>query len=154
MQKGQGKHINCYTFEPYCSRSFEQLWKWHKEHTKINFPTQKPDKKKAREDFKNHVQWGYILENEKKKKIGFVWYDIKNNFYENKEEGLIRYLHVDKEYRNQGIGKFLMNFAEEELRIMGAKFITLGTHVDNFDALSFYNEIGYLPYRITFRKKL
>lgn len=50
---------------------------------------------------------------------------------------------VKPRWRNQGIGKHLMLFVENDLRQRGFKLLTLNVAKDNPDALRLYQRLGY-----------
>lgn len=50
---------------------------------------------------------------------------------------------IKPDYRNQGIGTYLMGFIQADLRERGYKFITLNVAKDNPDALRLYKRLGY-----------
>lgn len=57
---------------------------------------------------------------------------------ENQESLIIGFTACEKEYRNQGITKALIEQIEYNARVMGYKYITLGS-----DADTFYEKCGY-----------
>jgi ribosomal protein S18 acetylase RimI-like enzyme len=50
---------------------------------------------------------------------------------------------VKSQWRNRGIGKYLMAFIEDDLRKRGFKFVTLNVAQDNPAALRLYEHLGY-----------
>ncbi len=148
MQKSEGFSLRLMK-----AGDLNQLWQWHKEHVKINFPTQKPNRAIFAEDFNTAEDYVFMFFKDKKN-IGWIWYDIVSNKYENKKEGRIRYLHIDKKYRGKGYATKIMKGVKKGVQTLGAKFITLGTHVKNKSAIALYKKLGYKPYRITFRKNI
>jgi ribosomal protein S18 acetylase RimI-like enzyme len=63
-------------------------------------------------------------------------------------------LYVLEEYRQQGIGKALVAFAEGIAKQQGAKSLLVLTGDDNLSALSFYRENGFEEDDVSLRKKL
>jgi ribosomal protein S18 acetylase RimI-like enzyme len=57
--------------------------------------------------------------------------------------GWINYLAVSPLHRYQGIGRQLMNAAEEKLRAQGCPNINLQIRVNNQHAILFYNAMGF-----------
>lgn len=135
--------------EPYWSGDLKQLCIWHKEHLKLNFPTQKFHKKLFLEDLKNKTGNKFMIRTLNKENIGFVWWDIKKNKYEGRVETNLRYIHIDSKYRGKGYGKYILKMIDNF-----SKRIVLGTYIDNKSARAFYEKIGYKPYRIIYRKEL
>ncbi len=50
---------------------------------------------------------------------------------------------IKPEYRNQGIGSYLMSFVQTDLSERGFKFLTLNVAKENKDALRLYKRLGY-----------
>ena len=57
--------------------------------------------------------------------------------------GYMNHLGVDSAYRKQGIGKHLIQLAEEQLRTIGIKKEALFVLCENKAAQSFYEQIGW-----------
>ena len=55
---------------------------------------------------------------------------------------VIDMLWIEKEYRDQGIGKILLNAIESYAKNLGAKFATVTT-MDWWEASNFYKAMGY-----------
>ena len=70
------------------------------------------------------------------------------------KKGYISNLFVMKKYRQKGIGKKLVQKAEEWLRKNGAHHATLEIHVDNKSALNFYHGLGFKDYTMKLSKKV
>lgn len=50
---------------------------------------------------------------------------------------------VKKEYRNQGIGKIILEYLTEQAKKMGYKEMALGVDIDNHNALQLYRKNGF-----------
>lgn len=50
---------------------------------------------------------------------------------------------VKDQWRNQGVGSYLMHFVEDDLRQRGFKYVTLNVAKDNQAALRLYQRLGY-----------
>jgi ribosomal protein S18 acetylase RimI-like enzyme len=50
---------------------------------------------------------------------------------------------VKDQWRNQGIGTYLMNFVEEDLHRRGFKYVTLNVAKENLAAQRLYQRLGY-----------
>jgi ribosomal protein S18 acetylase RimI-like enzyme len=57
--------------------------------------------------------------------------------------GWINYLAVDPNHRRMGLGRALMEAAEQELRNSGCPKINLQIRKDNLEAIAFYEQLGY-----------
>ena len=50
---------------------------------------------------------------------------------------------VKSQYRNKGVGAYLMEFVHDDLRQRGFKFVTLNVAKDNPNAIHLYRRLGY-----------
>lgn len=50
---------------------------------------------------------------------------------------------VKKEYRNQGIGRIILDYLIEQAKSMGYKEMALGVDIDNFSAIHLYKKKGF-----------
>jgi ribosomal protein S18 acetylase RimI-like enzyme len=57
--------------------------------------------------------------------------------------GWINYLAVDPDLQRQGVGRMLMQQAEERLRLMGCLKINLQIRKGNETVIAFYERLGY-----------
>jgi ribosomal protein S18 acetylase RimI-like enzyme len=57
--------------------------------------------------------------------------------------GWINYLAVDPDYRRRGLGRRMMEEAEERLRALGSPKINLQVRGANADVIEFYERIGF-----------
>ncbi|MPZ14479.1 MAG: GNAT family acetyltransferase [Chloroflexi bacterium] len=57
--------------------------------------------------------------------------------------GWVNYLAVDADHRRTGIGRALMDEAQERLGRLGCPKVNLQVRSDNGDALAFYDRIGF-----------
>ncbi|MDD5190646.1 MAG: GNAT family acetyltransferase [Dehalococcoidales bacterium] len=57
--------------------------------------------------------------------------------------GWVNYLAVDPAYRKRGLGKQIMNVIADKLLSLGCPKINLQVRADNFEAMKFYEKIGY-----------
>jgi ribosomal protein S18 acetylase RimI-like enzyme len=132
---------------------FHLLWPWYQEHIEQNFPDQEPDVRNLSHDI-SHGHGDRFVVIYEGKDVGYLWVDVKRNTYTFLNEGLIRFLHVDKDYRSKGIGTEMLRLGEELAKEQGADYITLGTNWKNKTARSIYNKTGYQPVRAVYRKEL
>ena len=71
-------------------------------------------------------------------------------------QALLFGLVVDKNYRNSGIGRFLMQHIEKWATLFGCEGVILRSNIKRQEAHLFYEKIGYrnIKQSITFYKKL
>jgi GNAT superfamily N-acetyltransferase len=61
---------------------------------------------------------------------------------------------VDRRARRRGVGKLLMQHAEQVGSAAGCEFVELTSAMDRAEAHAFYRSIGYEPNSLRFRKPL
>ena len=61
---------------------------------------------------------------------------------------------VDRRARRRGVGKLLMQHAEQVGSAAGCEFVELTSAMDRAEAHAFYRNIGYEPNSLRFRKPL
>jgi GNAT superfamily N-acetyltransferase len=61
---------------------------------------------------------------------------------------------IDREARRRGIGKLLMEHADELAAARGCDFIELTSAMGRMDAHAFYRSLGYEPNSLRFRKSV
>ena len=61
---------------------------------------------------------------------------------------------VDRRARRRGVGKLLMQHAEQVGAAAGCEFVELTSAMDRAEAHAFYRNIGYEPNSLRFRKPL
>ena len=60
-----------------------------------------------------------------------------------KERAYVFAFRVKEKYRNKGVGTYLMQFVEDNLRQRGFTYVTLNVAKDNPHALRLYQRLGY-----------
>ncbi|MDZ8025765.1 MAG: GNAT family N-acetyltransferase [Nostoc sp. DedQUE11] len=72
------------------------------------------------------------------------------------KQAMILGLVVEKDYRNHGIGRFLMQQIEQWASLLGCDGVRLNSNIKRKEAHLFYEKIGYtnLKQSVTFTKKL
>lgn len=86
---------------------------------------------------------------------GFASFHVESGTFEqDTERGIIQNLHVDTDYRDEGVGARLLAEAEARLALRGCTVVALETLAENEDARRFYRRQGYEPFRIEFEKSL
>lgn len=73
------------------------------------------------------------------KLAGFTTY-----YMETKTQGRILFVAVSRDFRGKGYGKFLTQYAMEELFKLGADHIALWTRVSNLPAQKIYRGLGFV----------
>ncbi|MCG0050745.1 Histone acetyltransferase HPA2 and related acetyltransferase (plasmid) [Priestia megaterium] len=79
----------------------------------------------------------YILRNQDDMNIGWMRYGY---FWDNTP--FMNMIWIDEEYRNNGVGKQVVIFWENEMKKMGCKMVMTST-LANEDAQHFYRKLGY-----------
>lgn len=105
------------------------------------------------------VEWiiddGVSVAEVEERVVGFVCFHRTSGFLARDVAiGFISYLYVDQSYRGRGIGRRLMERAEQELADRGVDVVELEVLADNRPALAFYESVGYAPHRRRLCKEL
>jgi len=71
--------------------------------------------------------------------VGLIWFDVTGTFY---HSGYIRWVAVHPDFQNRGLGRILVEFAEEKIFKTGPNVFLL---VSDFNraAQRFYRRLGY-----------
>jgi len=87
--------------------------------------------------------------------VGFVTFERTEGVYETDvDRGVVQNLYVRPTDRNAGVGRLLLDRAEEELAAAGADVVSVQTMADNAGTRRFYRRQGYAPHRTTLEKRL
>ncbi|HEX7017853.1 MAG TPA: GNAT family N-acetyltransferase [Patescibacteria group bacterium] len=89
--------------------------------------------------------------------IGFTTFEEDTEEYfdtEIKKFGTVIELYVKEANRHQGVGKALMQKAEEYFSSKGLSHIKLASSTFNDDALAFYTSLGYVSRQISLFRKI
>lgn len=87
--------------------------------------------------------------------VGFVAFGfMQDRFARDTREGIVHTLFVAAESRGRGIGSALLDAAEDALGQRGVDGIRLELLAGNERAARFYDDHGYDPHRIVYRKPL
>ena len=78
----------------------------------------------------------------------------KKNGYKYRKELAIDALGVDKDYRNQGIGKKLLEFIKEYAKDNGCTDLRLTVNEENVNAIHLYKKVGFKVKNIAYSMKL
>lgn len=70
--------------------------------------------------------------------IGFVAYYMKTV-----HEGLVLFISVNPAFRNQGYARKLLEYAVEDLKRIGARYVYLLTRTSNVQAIRLYDRVGF-----------
>lgn len=84
-------------------------------------------------------------DNEDKTQLGFIFLEIGTDYYHREPHGHIADIIVAPEARGRGIGKMLMQKAEEWTKDCGYSLLTLNVFDDNKKARKLYQSLGFTP---------
>jgi len=84
--------------------------------------------------------------------VGFISYHTQELLHHCGRVGEIQELFVDKDYRNNGIGKFLINEIEKISRINNIKSIEVTSNVKRIENVDFYQKMGFVKTHNKFTK--
>lgn len=73
--------------------------------------------------------------------IGYIWFDIIK--CSELKTAFLLYIYVDKAYRRHSYAKYLMNFYQREMQLLGVKRSELYVFAKNHPAIALYLNQGY-----------
>jgi ribosomal protein S18 acetylase RimI-like enzyme len=85
----------------------------------------------------------FIAENENHVFLGYVWVGEGTNMMTGRKHGFIYDVFVKEEFRRRGVGKILLEKAENYCRERGLPRILLMVSVNNVTATRLYNTMGF-----------
>ena len=88
----------------------------------------------------------WMIETQKKEMVGQAFVMLRSGetaAADGKRRAYIFSFRIKPEYRNQGIGSYLMLFIQKDLCDRGFKILTLNVAKENKDALRLYKRLGY-----------
>ena len=85
----------------------------------------------------------YIAEDETGKRAGFIHLQTQTDYFNNKKVGYISDLAVDSAFEGQGVGRILLDKAEEWARAEGCHLLSLYVFSNNSHARKIYEKLGF-----------
>jgi ribosomal protein S18 acetylase RimI-like enzyme len=85
----------------------------------------------------------YIAEDETGKRAGFIHLQTQTDYFNNKKVGYISDLAVDSAFEGQGVGRILLDKAEEWARAEGCHLLSLYVFSNNSRARRIYEKLGF-----------
>jgi ribosomal protein S18 acetylase RimI-like enzyme len=85
----------------------------------------------------------YIAEDETGKRAGFLHLQTQTDYFNGKKVGYISDLAVNAAFEGQGIGRILLNKAEEWARAEGCHLLSLYVFSNNSRARKIYEKLGF-----------
>jgi ribosomal protein S18 acetylase RimI-like enzyme len=128
--------------KPMQRREFRQIW----EMTSEEFPYANISPEKILERIDSGKNFFFKI-SEKENIVGFIELGIEN------KKGRINGLSIKKGWRKKGLGKSLLGFGINFLKILGAEKISLFVKRENFAAKEIYSKSGFETTR-TLEKKI
>jgi ribosomal protein S18 acetylase RimI-like enzyme len=96
----------------------------------------------------------FIAEDERHRRVGHVLVGQNSNPMIGLTIGFIYDIFVEEKFRGKGIGKLLIEKAEDYCRKKGYSRIALGVSTTNDSAIRLYNRTGFKPERMTMAKEI
>ena len=96
----------------------------------------------------------YIVAVENDKIVGVLLAELQVKLHREKKQCFIEDLVVDKEHRNRGIGKSLLQNAIAYARDNECDVVELTTYLDNVKAIRFYESNNFIKNSYKFKKYL
>ena len=85
----------------------------------------------------------YIAEDETGKRAGFLHLQTQTDYFNGKKVGYISDLAVDSSFEGHGIGRMLLDKAEEWARAEGCHLLSLYVFSNNSRARKIYEKLGF-----------
>jgi ribosomal protein S18 acetylase RimI-like enzyme len=85
----------------------------------------------------------FVAEDENGKLAGFIHLQAENDYFRNEKYGYISDLAVDASFEGQGIGRKLLDTAEEWARAKGYRLLALYVFSGNRRARQLYEKYGF-----------
>ncbi|MCL2518919.1 MAG: GNAT family N-acetyltransferase [Oscillospiraceae bacterium] len=106
------------------------------------------------ESMKDERTIAEIIKTDSDETVGYLWVP----FHDSKDMPFIwadvQDIYVEEEYRRTGIGSYLMEYAENNAKLHGAKVIRSGTGCENVGSQELHKKMGYYQYRMEYEKVL
>lgn len=85
----------------------------------------------------------YIAEDEAGKRAGLLHLQIQTDYFNGKKVGYISDIVVDSSFEGQGVGRILLDKAEEWARAEGCHLLSLYVFSNNLHARKIYEKLGF-----------
>jgi ribosomal protein S18 acetylase RimI-like enzyme len=96
----------------------------------------------------------FIAEDENGKLAGFIHLQTENDYFRDEKYGYISDLAVDKSFEGQGVGRKLLETAEEWARAKGYRLLALYVFSGNRRARQVYEKYGFREEVIKYAKAI
>lgn len=96
----------------------------------------------------------YIVATEENKIIAILTSELQLKLHRAKKQSFIEDLIVDKDFRNRGIGKALLQNAIDYARKNNCDIVELTSYIDNENAHRFYENNNFIKQSYKFKKYL
>jgi ribosomal protein S18 acetylase RimI-like enzyme len=96
----------------------------------------------------------YIVATEENKIIGILTSELQVKLHRSKKQSFIEDLIVDKDYRNKGIGKALLQNAVDYAKNNNCEVIELTSYIKNENAHRFYENNNFIKHSYKFKQYL
>jgi len=96
----------------------------------------------------------YIVAIEENKIIGILTSELQVKLHRAKKQSFIEDLIVDKDYRNKGIGKALLQNAVEYAKNNDCEVVELTSYIKNENAHRFYENNNFIKHSYKFKQYL
>lgn len=95
-----------------------------------------------------------IIEDETGHSVGYLWVMFIDIPAYETIIGEINEVYVIPEYRGQGLGLYMLKYAEESAVKVGAKLLRSGTGFENKASIGLHEKFGFNVYRVEYEKVL
>jgi len=96
----------------------------------------------------------FVLEDKDENKAGVLWLGGHKDQYTSDDTGYVLGIYIEEELRRKGLGRTLIEVAEEWCRQKGFLSLTLNVGALNTSARQFYDSLGFTERSVVMRKPL
>lgn len=95
-----------------------------------------------------------VAVDERGTRLGLLWFGVNRNLVTGEDEAWVYNVSVVREHQGRGVGRQLMQHAEQVARNAGYPILGLMVSSHNYRARSLYEKLGFRPTNVLMRKRL
>jgi ribosomal protein S18 acetylase RimI-like enzyme len=95
-----------------------------------------------------------VAENEEGERVGILWFGVNRNLVTGEDEAWVFNVSVVARFQGQGIGRMLMDHAEELARAGGYAVLGLMVSAHNHRARALYEKLDFRATNLIMRKQI
>lgn len=137
------------------NRDFKDVLEWDKEMKQIDHRRylRERTRRTLQKEYRKEPEGLLILECNDQK-AGFLWLNTRYDIWKDDYYIYLHFVFIAPEFRGKGLGRVLMEKAEEYARSKGVGRLYLGTHGTNTKAHKLYEGAGFERVWVNYEKTL